>query len=592
MVMPRPPGVRMERVTDVPAGLGLVDTAVPCFLGLCERGPVSEPVRIASTAEFLQHFGRLDVGTYLATAVDGFFLNGGRYCYVVRIAHFFEADRGLDPQRKLPELATKASTRLRDGDKQNTLLISAASEGMWGNQVRVSVRPTPVNVQTFISVDAKAGENALTVKSTHGFARGTLVRIHDDDTADYRVLAQVEGRSLVWAEREPLGRDFRSAAPTLVEPIGFDLIVETWQSREVYRGVNLSPQSPQFIERVVNGNSRLVTVTALESPTPLPEVFPAEVSDVRLEGGIDGLFTVAPEDFIGADLGPGLRYGLAAIADSEAIDLLVLPDLPWCLKHSIGFRSPKDMEVVQQAVVSLCEEKRDRLALLDFPADLGPTAAQQWRRLFDSSFAAFYYPWVLPSSGGPAVPPSGHVAGVIARCDAAEGVYRAPANEALHGVVDLALFLQPQDVATLNDDGINALQVFAQRGIRVWGARTATTDALYRYVNVRRTVSTIARSLHAGLQWVVFETNAPALWAIIERDIRLMLEGLWRKGWFRGATMDEAFFVLCDERNNPADARDRGQILVDIGLAPLRPAEFVTVRLTQEVDVLAREDGA
>jgi hypothetical protein len=584
MVMPRPPGVRIERVVDQPRGLGVVETGVPCFFGLCERGPVSEPVRIAGVAEFHEQFGTLDVGSYLAAAIDGFFLNGGQHCYVVRIAHLFERARG--------EIATKASARLRDADKQNTLLISAASEGMWGNQVRVSVQHVPSSTQTFISVDAHVDEHAVTVKSTHGISRGTLVRIHDDEAAAYRVITGVEGRVLSWAEREPLERSFRSAAPTLIEPVGFDLIVETHRTREVFRGVNLSRQSPQFVERVVNGVSRLITVTSLEPPTLLPECFPAAISDVRLDGGTDGLFTVVAEDFIGADLGPGNRFGLAAIADSDEIDLLILPDLPWCLKHSAGFKSAKDMEIVQQAVVTQCELRRDRMALLDFPPDTTPMGAQQWRRLFDSSFAAFYFPWVIPSTGGPAIPPSGHIAGVVARCDTAQGVFRAPANEVLNGVVDLALFLQPHDLTALNNDGVNGLQVFAQRGIRVWGARTTSTDAQYRYLNVRRTVSTLARTINVGLQWVVFEPNSPELWATIERDVRVMLEGLWRKGWFRGGTIDEAFFVLCDERNNTLETRDAGQIVLEIGLSPLRPAEFVTVRLTQEVDVLSREDGA
>ncbi len=584
MVMPRPPGVRIERVIDQPRGLGLVDTGVPCFFGLCERGPVSEPVRIVGVAEFYEHFGTLDVGSYLAAAIDGFFLNGGQQCYVVRIAHLFERARG--------EIATKATARLRDADKQNTLLVSAASEGMWANQVRVSVRASQSPVQTFISVDAHVGESAVTVKSTHGVSRGTLVRIHDEEAAAYRVISSVDGRVLSWTEREPLDREFRSAAPTLIDPVGFDLIVETHRTREVFRGVNLSRQSPQFVERVVNGASRMITVTSLDPPTLLPDCFPAEITDLRLEGGTDGLFTVVAEDFIGADLGPGSRFGLAAIADSDEIDMLVLPDLPWCLKNSAGFKSAKDMEIVQQAVVAQCELRRDRVALLDLPPDTTPVGAQQWRRLFDSSFAAFYYPWVVPSTGGPAIPPSGHVAGVVARCDLAEGVYRAPANEVLNGVVDLALFLQPHDLTALNNDGVNGLQVFAQRGIRVWGARTTSTDPQNRYLNVRRTVSTLARTINAGLQWVVFEPNAPELWATIERDVRVLLEGLWRKGWFRGATMDEAFFVLCDDRNNTQETREAGQIVLEIGLAPLRPAEFVTIRLTQDVDVLSREDGA
>ncbi len=584
MVMPRPPGVRIERVIDQPRGLGLVETGVPCFFGLCERGPMSEPVRISGLAAFHSTFGTLNVGSYLAAAIDGFFLNGGDHCYVVRIAHLFEHARG--------EIATKASARLRDADKQNTLLISAASEGTWGNHVRVSVRHTESAIQTFISVDAHVGETSVTVKSTHGVSRGTLVRIHDDENATYRLIGHVEGRVLQWSDREPLERPFRSAAPTLIDPVGFDLLVETHQTREVFRDVNLSRQSPQFVERVVNGASQLITVTSLDPHTAVPGNFPMTICDVRLDGGTDGLFNVAAQDFIGADLGPGNRFGLAATVDCDEIDLLVLPDLPWCLTHSSGFKTQKDVEIVQQAVVAQCEQRRDRVAILDFPQSTTPAGARQWRRLFDSSFAVFYFPWLVPSTGGAAIPPAGHIAGIIARCDRAQGVFRAPANEVLNGVVDLALFLQPHDLAALNHDGINGLQVFAQRGIRVWGARTVSTEPQCRYLNVRRTVSTLARTINGGLQWVVFEPNAPELWATIERDVRVLLESLWRKGWFRGATVDEAFFVLCDARNNTVETREAGQVILEIGLSPLRPAEFVTIRLTQEVDVLAREDGA
>ncbi len=585
MVLTRPPGVFLEREAPRSTPLGLLPSGIPCFFGLTERGPTSEPVRVTSFTEFRARFGNLNVGSYLDAAIDGFFLNGGQECYVVRIAHLFERGR--------KEIATKASVRLRDAGGSNTLQVQAVSEGMWGNAVRISVEVPATKVETFITVDAHVGESSVMVKSTYGFARGTLVRIHDDDRSAYRVLTKVDGRTLTWNEREPLENDFKSMAPTLVEPIGFDLIAETHSEREVFRGLNLARQSPQFAERVINRKSRLIEVANLDSLSAVPDNFPVECKGVILDGGTDGLYTVTAEDFIGADLGPGHRYGLAGVGDLEEIDLLVAPDLPWCLEKSAGFKSPKDMEIVQAALVAQCEEKKDRFAILDIPPGENPRGAMQWRRLFDTSFAAFYYPYVLPANSKDKrfVPPSGHMAGIFARCDRAQGVYRAPANETLEGVVDLALFLQQQDIAMLNAEGINCSQVFAQRGIRVWGARTASTSGSLAFVNVRRTLVAITRALSVGLQWVVFENNDESLWRTVARDATFFLDQLWRLGYLKGEAQDEAFMVRCDSETNPPAAQNRGQIHIDVWLSPFRPAEFIGLRITQDVDALARGDG-
>lgn len=585
MVDFRPPGVYIERTQTRAPALQLLPSGVPCFLGLTERGPTNHPVRVTSLREFHEIFGSLDVGNYTEPALDGFFINGGRECYVVRIAHLFERGR--------KEIATKASARLRDADKANTLAVSARAEGMWGNSVRVSITVPPPKVSTFITVDAKEGDISVMVKSTYGFARGTLVKVTDDRHADYRVLTQVDGRTLRWDRREPLERDYKSMAPTMIEPVGFDLVAETHNEREVFRTLNLARQSPWFAERVINGKSRLIEVTNLDSVSATPDNLPTAIAKVALEGGTDGLYTVTAEDFIGADLGPGHRYGLAGIAELDEMDLLVAPDLVWCLENSAGFKSVKDMEIVQQAMVAQCEEQKDRFAILDFPPGQNPRGAMQWRRLFHTSFAAFYYPYVVTLGGtdNKPMPPSGHVAGVYSRCDQEMGVYRAPANEVMQGVVDLELFLHQPDIAMLNAEGVNCSQVFAQRGIRIWGGRTASGDPSLRHVNVRRTLAAITRALNVGLQWVVFENNGPDLWDVISRDVGFFLDDLWRQGYLRGESQDEAFYVRCDETVNTTQARDQGRLHVDVWMSPFRPAEFIGVRVTQEVNVLAREDS-
>lgn len=596
MVTLRAPGVFVQQQGQRNTELGLLPSGVPVFLGLAQRGPTSGPVRIQSVEQFYQTFGRLnaELGTYLSAAIDGFFLNGGRECYVSRIAHLF--DRPDDDGRPALQATTdrfdfaiKASFRLRDAQKNNTLLVQAMSEGVWGNELRVSVVHRASPVQTFLTVDGQPGDTSLMVKSTYGFARGTHIKISDGSREAYRVLAAVEGRMLYFADREPLDELFASSAPTLVEPVHFDLIAETHSHREVFRDLNLARQSPRFAERVINGTSQLITVTDLASETPMPQCFPAELSGGRLEGGADGLFTVRPEDFMGMDNGPGQRYGLDGIAELEEVDLICLPDLPWFVQR--GLWTARDMEIVQQHAVDIAETEQDRFCIFDLPPDTTPTAAMQWRRLFDTSYAAFYYPWLVPVGEGRAVPPSGHIAGIYARCDRETGVFRAPANEAFQGVVDLQLFLQQGDLAMLNSEGINCLQVFAQRGIRVWGARTASSSQQLAFVNVRRTILAIGRALHRGLQWVVFEPNDASLWHVIRRDVSYFLDTLWRNGYLNGASAEQAYVVRCDDTINDPEAVRDGQVTVDVWLAPYRPAEFIGMRVVQQADAMSMEGG-
>jgi phage tail sheath protein FI len=318
---------------------------------------------------------------------------------------------------------------------------------------------------------------------------------------------------------------------------------------------------------------------------PSPRNYPVTMAERVLEGGADGLFTVTPEDFVGANIGPTERYGIAALEAVDGIDLLAVPDLMWTLKKSAGFRTERDVEYVQQALVSQCERMKTRFALLDFPDPEDHRRAQQWRLMFDSPFAAFYFPWLVVdgSEGRRLVPPSGHVAGIVSRCDSADGVFRAPANEELHGVNDLARNLFDTDVGQLNANGINCMRAFGSRGIRVWGARTVSNDPQWRYVPVRRIVNAIIRSLEQGLQWAVFEVNTPSLWKRLEFQVAYFLQNLWSRGYLRGDTPEDAFFVRCNEETNPQSLRDAGVLVVECGVAPVRPAEFIVFSVQAEV---------
>ncbi len=576
MTAVRPPGVyaaaREIRYTPI----HLVRSGVVGFVGVTQKGPTNTPVRITDPSQFRDVFGRLPVDTYLETAVKGYFDNGGQECHVLRVCHLSDKGRG--------EIAKASQARLRDENGKLTILVEALNEGTWGNEVSVKVRRPEPRVQTFLTLDMHDGDLSATIKSTHGLRRGTVVKISDDDAAEYRTITELDGKTIHWRIDHPVGRKFLSGAPTYVEPVEFELEVVTPTRKEVFKELSFAPNSDHYFVRVVNAQSQLIRVTDMRNESALNQRYPVATDAVPLTGGTDGIYNITPDDFVGMNIGPGERYGLAAFEAVEDIDLLAVPDLFWCLQHSQGFRTEKDVEVVQQALVSQAERMRNRFALLDFPNVKNYVHALQWRLMFDSQYAAFYFPWVKTEVNGVVreVPSSGHVAGIYARCDAKEGVHRAPANEELEGIVDLSVLLADEDIGHLNAQGVNALKTFAKRGMRVWGARTASSDSGSRYINVRRTISAIIRSMERNLQWVVFEPNDQRLWKTITHSVSHFLNELWRSGYFKGRTPEEAFYVKCDTETNPPEVREAGQVVVEVGVAPVRPAEFIVFRVSEE----------
>ncbi len=204
-----------------------------------------------------------------------------------------------------------------------------------------------------------------------------------------------------------------------------------------------------------------------------------------------------------------------------------------------------------------------------------------------SSYLSVYYPWIVVNDAvtGEKVtqPPSGHVAGVWARVDAQRGVHKAPANESVLRALDLTHRVSRFEQEILNPAGVNCIRYFPGEGIRIWGARTRAVDE-FRYINVRRLTNMIKESIEDGTRWVVFEPNDYTLWRSIGRDIRAFLTNVWRDGALLGRTPQEAFFVKCDEETNPADVRDAGQVVTIVGIAPVKPAEFVIFKLMQSAD--------
>ncbi|MFJ9692370.1 phage tail sheath family protein [Kitasatospora sp. NPDC101183] len=283
------------------------------------------------------------------------------------------------------------------------------------------------------------------------------------------------------------------------------------------------------------------------------------------------------------------RTGFSGLEAIDEITMVAVPDLMSAYQR--GDLDEEGVRTVQLAVISHCEQMGDRIAVLDPPPGLNAQRMRTWRNDeagYDSRYAALYYPWikVFDPAGGRnvLVPPSGHAAGVWARSDAERGVHKAPANEVIRGAVDLELRLSKGEQDLLNPIGVNCIRAFPGRGIRIWGARTLASDPAWRYLNVRRLFNYLEESILLGTQWVVFEPNDDRLWSSIRRNITAFLTEEWRRGALFGQTAAEAFYVKCDRDNNPPESVDLGQVVCEIGVSPVKPAEFVVFRLSQFSD--------
>ncbi|MEU1279390.1 phage tail sheath subtilisin-like domain-containing protein [Streptomyces sp. NPDC005805] len=303
-------------------------------------------------------------------------------------------------------------------------------------------------------------------------------------------------------------------------------------------------------------------------------------------GGSADVARLDPAEYVGD---AGARTGFAGLETIDEITMVAVPDLMSAYQR--GDIDAEGVRTVQLAVISHCEQMGDRVAVLDTPPGLNAQQVRTWRNDeagYDSRYATLYYPWIRvfdPAAGrNSTVPPSGHIAGLWARSDAERGVHKAPANEVIRGAVDLELRLSKGEQDLLNPIGVNCVRAFPGRGIRVWGARTLSSDPAWRYLNVRRLFNYLEESILLGTQWVVFEPNDDRLWSSIRRNVTAFLTEEWRRGALFGRTAAEAFYVKCDRDNNPQESIDQGRVVCEIGVSPVKPAEFVVFRLAQFSD--------
>jgi phage tail sheath protein FI len=363
--------------------------------------------------------------------------------------------------------------------------------------------------------------------------------------------------------------------------------VETWPNLDLGSG-------DRNAKTVINGKSTKIKVdVALKKGADLKN---------QLELVKPGMYALEKADpvpvpatgrkFAGSE---SARSGINGLALAEDVTIVTVPDLITAATKADGSVDLDMWKAVQTALISHCEQQGNRMALLDAPPGMNAQQIKEWRSdtaMYDSAFAALYYPWIkienpIGKNGDREVlvPPSGHLAGLWARTDESRGVWKAPANDTLRGVLDVERAISQNEQSLLNPIGINCIRPFGTRGIRVWGARTLSSNTDWRYLSVRRLFNMIETAILDGTQYAVFEPNDQELWDGVRRTVDAFLRQLWRAGALFGAAAEQAYYVKCDSDTNPPESIDEGKMVVEVGIAPVKPAEFVIFRVSQQKQV-------
>lgn len=353
-------------------------------------------------------------------------------------------------------------------------------------------------------------------------------------------------------------------------------------SSEQYENVSFNPNRSNYIDHVLK-KSQILSVTVQEKNLTAGMIEgllgkEEELSIViSLTGGADdsNASDVDPAMYRGGDGAPDMRTGLMAFKTLSDVSIMAIPGIT--------------DKTVQSDLVSHCESMGNRFAILDMPLeDKEVSELQEFRENVDSSYAAMYHPWLQCYDPlvrrNVSLPPSGAVAGIYGRTDNTRGVHKAPANEIVRNCTGLSVNYNEMEQGKLNPRGINLIRALPGQGIRVWGARTCSSDGNWKYVNVRRLFIFIEESIRINTNWAVFEPNDEMLWSRVEGTIRVFLTAQWRNGALAGSTADEAFFINIGKSTMTEDDILNGRLICVIGVAPVRPAEFVVFRITQKME--------
>ena len=617
------PGVYVEETSFRTKSIEGVSTSTAAFVGPTRFGPTwGSPELLTSVADFERIYGSLDpltfedgngsIPNYLAQAVRAFFNNGGQRLYVSRTFH----------------------PGATDGHAQTTI---TAGSPLQGESITLSARYPGSGGNLTVTFSVFAGQNVLT--SVAGASAIRNVSPYDVVWISHLSSPLGSGGALYWAEsyrdlnNNPAWRFHPQSGParelsSLVA--GFDDVRVLEASVQVsypdstprddfYDGVAFDPRNSNsfatlFAKKPGSRQQELIEplIFLYSSNTPtagieiaqimlnqiaLNQIPPVDASQFvpqliagktgqltrALSGGSDG-FRPRAADFEGFEDPDNsqIKTGLKALEDVTDVSIVAAPG------SSFGGESndyKDDALTIMDSLIAHCENMRYRIAVCDSADNQTVSQVTAYRARIDSSYAALYYPWVRivdPITGLEGnFPPSGYICGIYARNDVANGVHKAPANEIVTDAIGFELLLNKAQQDVLNPEGVNCFRFFEGRGYRLWGARTATSDAEWKYVNLRRYMNYLKQSIDVGTQFAVFQNNGPDLWGQITQLITDFLYNEFRSGRLFGTKKEEAFFVRCDMTTMTQNDLDNGRLVCLIGVALLRPAEFVIFRIGQ-----------
>lgn len=648
------PGVFIQEVPFGPQPIEGVSTSTAGFVGRTMWGPSSGAVLVTSFPDFQRKFGSFLAPASefpLPHAMRGFFDNGGRRAYVARAVNVPADPVGTGPAAgeawrasltvttgdreialKFPVwLIAGASVRLplptvvglavgplvpfsvieassgtavsleitavdraagtvtatvdaglaapitarpethfvRTGSASGVPEFSAKYLGSYGNRVQVLLEPVYGRRLAIESV----ATNVVRVKSTHGFAVGDRVELTDEGSPETLVTLTVDA---VLSPQELRLSANPSVTTGTVALIEWRLTV-TYEGAVVETITRLSSNPTRFAEQVAE-DSDWIDAEDADITTGIPRF--AGGRPAALRGGEDG---DDPDFTVYTGLATTEPTGLGALERIDRISLLATPG--------------KTEQDVIDAMISQAERLQDRFVVCESEGaadDIAGVLTQRGR--YNSQYAAMYYPWVRVRDPLTreviSLPPSGHVLGCYARTDNDRGVWKAPANVTMRGILGLSVNVTMGEQEVLNPEGINALRDLDGLGNVIWGARTITADTLWRYVSVRRLFIFIEQSIIRGTRWAVFEPNDTKLWKRIDDSVTNFLTTVWREGGLFGEEPEQAFFVKVDETTTTQDDRDNGRVNILVGIAPVKPAEFVVFRIGQAPTSVILEESA
>ena len=537
------PGVYVEEIDRGSRPIDGVSTAIAGFVGFTEdvRGGAElfKPMLVTNWTQYLNYFARhnsdgfTDFNAYMPFAVYGYFMNGGGRCWVTSIGTQL-------PGAPQPTQQQPAIVRVPRRGNRPSLNFTLRPEQAAGGPIHIMISD---------------GTPRALPEGTEGEPSA--------NTGEYFTLQLRRGDEVL----------------------------------EQYENLTMNPDPPSQVATYV--------VNALRSSMYVAIADQAQPGQPLARRPVNGQYDLSPPlvastlDSFSRDV-EGVRddrTGVRGIFEIDEITMLACPDL--MRVYEAQAMNLEQVHGIMELMVSMCEGSAsgdapnppNRMVVFDPPPDrTKPQDVVEWLQSFNrrSMFAALYYPWIKvpnPRNGGRPilVPPCGHMMGVWGRTDETRGVYKAPANEVPKGVIGLGYDTNFREQELLNPLGINCIRNFPNRGIRIWGARTLVEPdkTEWRYISVRRLVSYIEKSIELGTQWAVFEPNDEDLWARVRRTVNNFLERIWREGALFGTTPDQAFFVKCDAENNPPETMILGRLYIDVGVCPVRPAEFVIFRISQ-----------